>query len=96
MVKLTDIHSLTDFQRNVKAHLKHLKETGRPEVLTVNGKAAVVVQDAESYQRLLDLVEQAEAVEGIKRGLDDVKHGRTRSMRAAVEALGQEYEKVSR
>ena len=96
MVNLTDIHSLTDFQRNVKTHLKHLKKTGRPEILTVNGKAAVVVQDAESYQRLLDLVEQAEAVEGIQRGLDDVKRGRTRSMRAAVEELGQEYEKVSR
>ncbi len=92
---LTDIHSLTDFQRNVKAHLKHLKETGRPEILTVNGKAALVVQDAESYQQLLDLVEQAEAVEGIQRGLDDVKHGRTQPMRAAVEALGQEYETVS-
>ncbi len=95
-MNLTDIHSLTDFQRNVKAHLKHLKETGRPEILTVNGKAALVVQDAESYQQLLDLVEQAEAVEGIQRGLDDVKRGRTRSMRAAVEELGQEYEKVSR
>ena len=44
-MNLTDIHSLTDFQRNVKDHLKHLKETGRPEILTVNGKAAVVVQD---------------------------------------------------
>ena len=96
MVQVTDIHSLTDFQRNVKAHLKHLKETGRPEILTVNGKAAVVVQDAESYQRLLDLVEQAEAVEGIQRGLDDMKRGRTRSMRAAVEELGQKYEKISR
>ena len=95
MVNLTDIHSLTDFQRNVKTHLKHLKKTGRPEILTVNGKAAVVVQDAEAYQRLLDLVEQAEAVEGIQRGLDNVKRGRTRSMRAAVEELGQEYEKVS-
>ena len=95
MVNLTDIHSLTDFQRNVKDHLKHLKETGRPEILTVNGKAAVVVQDAESYQRLLDLVEQAEAVEGIQRGLNDVKRGRTRSMRTAEEELGQQYEKVS-
>ncbi len=94
-MNLTDIHSLTDFQRNVKTHLEHLKKTGRPEILTVNGKAAVVVQDAESYQRLLDLVEQAEAVEGIQRGLDDVKRGRTRSMRTAVEELGQEYEKVS-
>ena len=95
MVNMTDIHSITDFQRNVKSHLKHLKETGRPEVLTVNGKAALIVQDAESYQRLLDLVERAEAVDGMQRGLDDVKRGRTRPMRAAVEELGQRYEKVS-
>ncbi len=96
MVDLTNIHSLTDFQRNVKAHLKHLKETGKPEILTVNGKAAVVVQDAESYQRLLDLVEQVEAAEGIQRGLEDVKRGRTRSMRAAVEELGQENGEIPR
>ena len=89
-MNLTDIHSLTDFQRNVKAHLKHLKETGRPEGLTITGKAAVVVQYAESYQRLLELVDQAEAVEGIQRGLDDVTRGRTRSMRSAMEELGQE------
>ncbi len=95
MVNMTDIHSITDFQRNVKSHLKHLKETGRPEVLTVNGKAALIVQDAESYQRLLDLVERVEAVDGMQRGLDDVKRGRTRPMRAAVEELGQRYEKVS-
>ena len=53
MVHLEDIHSLTDFQRNTKEHIQRLKETGRPEVLTVNGKAEIVVQDAASYQKLL-------------------------------------------
>jgi PHD/YefM family antitoxin component YafN of YafNO toxin-antitoxin module len=94
MVNLTDIHSLTDFQRNVKTHLKHLKHTGRPAVLTVNGKAELVVQDAASYQRLLDLVEWAEAVAGIQRGLDEVKRGKTRSFTAAVEAVGRKHKKV--
>ena len=96
MINTTDIHSITDFQRNVKAHLKYLKETGRPEVLTVNGKAALIVQDAASYQRLIDLVERAEAVGGIQRGLDDVKHGRTSPIRAVVAEVGQPYEKVPR
>ena len=50
MVQLTDIHSLTGFLRDHKAHLERLAATGRPEVLTVNGKARVVVQDAASYQ----------------------------------------------
>ena len=59
MIELTDIKPLTDFLRNSKAHISDLKETGRPEVLTVNGEAAVVVQDAESYQRLVALSQQA-------------------------------------
>jgi hypothetical protein len=47
--------------------------------LTVNGRAAAVVQDAEAYQRLLDIAARADAKEGIRQGLDDVARGRTRS-----------------
>lgn len=49
MIQLTDIHSLSDFQRHAKAHLKQMQKTGRPKVLTINGKAELVVQDAYSY-----------------------------------------------
>ena len=51
--KVADIVSLTDFHRNSKAHLKRLRQTGRAAILTVNGKAVVVVQDAAAYERLL-------------------------------------------
>jgi prevent-host-death family protein len=43
-----------------------MKQTGQPLVLTVNGKAKVVVQDAKSYQQLLDKIEELEAIAGIK------------------------------
>jgi PHD/YefM family antitoxin component YafN of YafNO toxin-antitoxin module len=69
MIDLNDIYSLSDFQRNARAHLERLKKTGKPEVLTVHGQAKVVIQDAESYQRLLDLAANAEAIIGIQRGL---------------------------
>jgi PHD/YefM family antitoxin component YafN of YafNO toxin-antitoxin module len=75
MVKLEEIHSLTDFQRDAKTHIKRLKKTGRPEVLTVNGRASVVVQDAFAYQEMLDVVERAETVAGISRGLESMKRG---------------------
>ena len=75
MVHLEDIHSLTDFQRNTKEHIQRLKETGRPEVLTVNGKAEIVVQDAASYQKLLELIDRAEAIEGIQKGLESMQRG---------------------
>jgi hypothetical protein len=54
MVRPEDIGSLTDFSRNTKAHIKRLKRTGRPELLTVNGKAEIIVQNASAYQRLID------------------------------------------
>jgi hypothetical protein len=51
----------------------------------VNGKAAAVVQDAEAYQRLLDIAARADAEEGIRQGLEDVKQGKIRPAREFFE-----------
>lgn len=75
MIKLEDIRSLTEFQRDTKTLMKRLRKTGRPLVLTLNGKAVLVVQDASSYQAMLDAIEHAEAIAGIQRGLDSVQRG---------------------
>jgi PHD/YefM family antitoxin component YafN of YafNO toxin-antitoxin module len=58
MVRPEDIGSLTDFSRNTKAHLKRLRRTGRPELLTLNGKAEVIVQSASAYERLVRSLEK--------------------------------------
>ena len=76
-----DIQSLTTFRRRSGDFLKQLKKTKRPVVLTVNGKAAAVVQDAEAYQRLIDIAAQANAAEGIRQGLRDLREGRVRPAR---------------
>ena len=55
--------------------MKRLKKTKRPIVLTVNGKAEAVVQDAESYQRLLDIAAQGDAREGIRQAREQSKLG---------------------
>ena len=82
MIDLTkDIQSLTTFRRRSGDFMKQLKKTKRPVVLTVNGKAAAIVQDAAAYQRLLDIAARADADEGIRQGLEDVKAGRTRPAR---------------
>jgi len=92
MISLTDIHSLTDFQRNAKAYLTRIKRSGRPVVLTVNGKAAAVVHDAAGYQKLLDALDRADAVEGIQRGLASMKRGEGRPLKEALAELGRKYE----
>ena len=76
-----DIHSLSDFKRNTSEFLEQMRGSGHPVVLTINGKAELVVQDALSYQKLLDRVDELEALEGIKRGLADVKAGRVTPLR---------------
>lgn len=86
-----DIQPLTTFRRRSGEFLKQLSKSKRPVVLTVNGKAAAIVQDAEAYQRLLDIAAQADAIEGIRQGLDDAKEGRVRPAReffAAFERHG--------
>lgn len=78
MLRLTNIHSVTDFQRNPKGILGKLKASKSPVVLTVNGKAELVVQDAESYQKLLDKVEAADDLEAIRHGLEQSLAGQGR------------------
>jgi prevent-host-death family protein len=77
----TDIQSLTTFRRSSGQFMKQLKKSKRPLVLTVNGKAAAVVQDAEAYQRLLDIAAQADAEEGIRQGLEGARKGKLRPAR---------------
>ena len=73
-----DIQSLTTFRRNSGKFLKQIKKSKRPIVLTVNGKAEAIVQDAEEYQRLLDIAARADVYEALRQSVDDIAHGRTR------------------
>jgi prevent-host-death family protein len=88
------IDSLTNFKRQTAAYLHRLHETGKPVVLTVNGKAQVVVQDAAAYQELLEAAakaERAETIAAIREGLADANAGRTKPARAALKALAKRY-----
>ena len=71
--------------------MKQLKKSKRPVVLTVRGKAAAIVQDAEAYQRLLDIAARADSEEGIRQGLDDVAHGRTRPAKEVFDDIRRKH-----
>lgn len=81
MISVQDIHSLTDFQRHTKAHLKRLKASGRPTVLTVNGKAELIVQDAAAFEETLD------AIRGVQRGLNAMKEDTGKPFRVALDEI---------
>jgi prevent-host-death family protein len=92
MLDLTkDIQSLTTFRRKSAEFLTEMKKNKRPVVLTVNGKAEVVVQTAESYQRLLDAAARADIYEAIRQGFDDIAHARTRPARKVFNELRRRH-----
>lgn len=53
-INLENIQTLTDFKRNAKDYVERIKTTKSPLVLTVNGKAEVVVHEAQAFQQMID------------------------------------------
>lgn len=70
-----DISPLTEFKRDSARMIAHIKETGRPQILTVNGKPSVVVLDATAWQEMQDRLDHAETVAGIRKGLTQARVG---------------------
>jgi prevent-host-death family protein len=71
-----DIQSLSVFKRDTSKFVRQIKKTKQPIVLTVNGKAAAVVHDPDSYQEYLREKNRMETIAGVKRGIADMKAGR--------------------
>ena len=86
-----DIQSLTTFRRKSRQFLKQIKKTKRPIVLTVNGKAEAIVQDAEEYQRLLDIAARADVYEALRQSDDDIAHGRTQPASVVFDEMRRRY-----
>ena len=86
-----DIHSLSDFKRKTTDFMVRMKKNGHPVVLTINGKAELVVQNAASYQQLLELAERAEMMEFLRESRENIEAGRTEPALAALERLGKKH-----
>jgi PHD/YefM family antitoxin component YafN of YafNO toxin-antitoxin module len=91
MLHTSEIHSLTDFLRNHKAHVSRLKKTQAPEVLTVNGKAEVVVQDAASYQIMLDRLNHMETLAAIQEGMASAQRGELKPAAQVLDEMRAKY-----
>jgi prevent-host-death family protein len=86
-----DRQPLAALRENSAELIQQLKATRRPIILTVDGQPEAVLQDPAEYQRLLDFVEEADAREGIRRGLEDIAAGRTRPAREVFDELRAKY-----
>ncbi len=71
MYQDSSILTVTEFTRQPAEYIKRLIEHKRAEILTVNGKAAVVVQDAETYKRMAELAQYAESLQSARLALSE-------------------------
>ena len=101
MFRSDDIHPVTDFVRNHKRHQEHLRQTGRPELLTINGSPELILQDVRAYERdaeaaqrsreenreLRERVEELETLLALHEAHAEIERGEGRPMEEALPAL---------
>ena len=75
----TRVRPFAELSEEPDRFVRELKDSGEPVVVDIHGQE-VVVQDAVAYSRLLDELDRAEAVAGIRRGLDNMYAGRTKPL----------------
>lgn len=87
MLDAREIYPLSDFQRNARQFIEQIQSSHKPIILTVNGKASVIMQDATSYQELLDELELARSSAKIRQGIVEAAAGKDRDAIEALEEL---------
>lgn len=87
----SEVRSVIEFQRNLKEYVGRLRKTKTPLILTVNGRAELVVQNAESYQALLDRLERAETLAAIRQGMEEFERGEGIPLEQAEERLRRRH-----
>lgn len=73
--------SLSEFNRHQSETISELEKTGEPLYLTRNGKSAVVVMDADAFDRMVSAKEELRTREmavydGLMQGYQDVLDGK--------------------
>ena len=76
-----DIKSVSEFKKQIRQVFTQLHRTGRPVVITVNGRADIVLLDAAVFERKLSAL-NLHAL--LAEGEADVAAGRIRPARAAL------------
>ncbi len=84
-----DIRSVTDLKRKTREILEHVHNSGRPLILTVNGKADAVLIDVEVYERQLKAVNLSKLLLEAEK---DVAEGNVRPVSEFLEEFKHDHE----
>jgi prevent-host-death family protein len=81
-----DIKPVSELKAKTREIIQQAKDTGRPVVITVNGRPSVVLIDAEEYERQRQALHLATL---LAQGESDIREGRTRPMKAFLKDLAR-------
>lgn len=81
---LEDVKTVSELKRHVKAIFQQLHRTGRPVIVTVNGRPDVVLLDAATFERRLSALNLAPL---LAEAAEDVRRGRTRPAKVFLKEL---------
>ena len=71
--------------------IHELQRTRQPIILTISGKAHLVVEDMTSLRLLVKLVDRLDTIEAIREGLASIDRGEGRPAEEVFEEIRQKY-----
>ena len=80
----TDIQPLSQLIQHPDDIVAQVKRTGNPVVLTVDGKADVVVMDASAYEAMRTDRELEASIKDLQQGMDEIDAGLGRPAREVL------------
>jgi len=97
IIREQTVRPLSDLTENSENFLAELQQIHEPILLTVAGQGRIVVQDPESYQKMLDQIERFENIQSVREGIASIARGEGRPMEeffaeldAELSAMGDE------
>lgn len=87
------IRKKSDVGSSALPRLEQLHTAGTPITMVLNDEIVFTIEDAGSFQRLAELIDRLEAIEGINNGLRSFERGEGRPAREALEELRRKHQK---
>ncbi len=81
---LEDIKTVSDLKKNTNEIFKHMHDSGRPVIVTVNGKPDAILMDVDVFEKKLKALNLGLLLAPAEK---DVKEGRTKDARIFLKEL---------
>ncbi len=90
MAGMEDITSVDEHRAHLRDHLRRVNATGRPLFIAGEGEGDAVVMSRAAYGELAEQAERGRVLAMVERSLDDIKGGRVRDAKSAIEGIAGE------